>query len=86
MRLIVRDFEEELLEQHVELVRRTAEEIVGAEPRRELEVDVRPQYPNMRDHLEGFPEVVADGRGARCAPRGSSRCGRRSAAAPTARC
>ena len=55
----MRDFEDDLLEQHAELVRRTAEEVVGREPRAKLEIDVRPQYPNMRDHLEDFPEVVA---------------------------
>jgi tripeptide aminopeptidase len=58
LRLIVRDFDDDELERHVELVRRTAEEIVGAEPRARVEIDVTPQYPNMRRHLEGFPEVV----------------------------
>jgi tripeptide aminopeptidase len=56
---IVRDFEEELLAQHIELLRRTAEEVVATEPRASLEVEVTPQYPNMRDHLTPFPEVVA---------------------------
>ena len=55
---IVRDFEDELLDEHLALVRRTAEEVVGAEPRARLEVDVRAQYPNMRRHLEPFPEVM----------------------------
>jgi tripeptide aminopeptidase len=57
-RAIARDFEEEGLAAHVELVRRTAEEVVGAEPRARLEVEVIEQYPNMRRHLEPFPEVV----------------------------
>jgi tripeptide aminopeptidase len=55
---IVRDFDDNLLDEHVALVRRTAEEIVGAEPRARLRVDVHPQYPNMRSHLEPFPHVV----------------------------
>jgi tripeptide aminopeptidase len=59
IRLIVRDFEDDLLDQHVELVRRTAEEVVGAEPRARVEVEARRQYPNMRSHLEPFPEIVA---------------------------
>jgi tripeptide aminopeptidase len=59
LRLIVRDFDDDALARHVELVRRTAEEIVGAEPRARLEITVTPQYPNMRTHLEPFPEVVA---------------------------
>jgi tripeptide aminopeptidase len=59
VKLIVRDFDDELLQQHVELVRRTAEEVVGAEPRARLEVQVREQYPNMRRFVERHPEVVA---------------------------
>jgi len=58
VRAIVRDFEQELLERHVALVRRTAEEVVADEPRARLEVDVKHQYSNMRRHLEAFPEVV----------------------------
>ena len=59
IRAIVRDFDDDALERHVALLRRTAEEVVGAEPRARLGVDVRHQYPNMRRHLEAFPEVVA---------------------------
>lgn len=55
---IVRDFEEELLEQHVALLRTTAEQVVAREPRARVEIDVKRQYPNMRDHLAATPEVV----------------------------
>jgi tripeptide aminopeptidase len=55
---IVRDFDDALLHEHVALLRTTAEEIVGAEPRARLAVSVHPQYPNMRSYLEPFPEVV----------------------------
>jgi tripeptide aminopeptidase len=55
---IARDFDDELLEQHVELIRRTAEEVVGAEPGARLEVEVKDQYPNMRRYVEKFPRVV----------------------------
>jgi tripeptide aminopeptidase len=58
LRFIVRDFDDEALEQHVELVRNTAEEIVGAEPRAKVDVAVTPQYSNMRRHLESDPEIV----------------------------
>jgi tripeptide aminopeptidase len=58
IRLIVRDFDDDLLGRHVALLRATAEEVVASEPRAALKVDVRPQYPNMRAHLEPFPEVV----------------------------
>jgi tripeptide aminopeptidase len=59
IRAIVRDFEDDLLEQHVALVRRTAEEVVATEPRARLEIEVRHQYPNMRRFVEPYPEIVA---------------------------
>ncbi len=58
LRLIVRDFDDDALERHVALVRRTAEAVVAGEPRARVEVRATPEYPNMRRHLEGFPEVV----------------------------
>jgi tripeptide aminopeptidase len=58
IRMIVRDFDDDLLEQHIELVRTTAERVVGAEPRAKLTVDSKRQYPNMRRFIEGFPQVV----------------------------
>jgi tripeptide aminopeptidase len=58
IRLIARDFDDAKLEQHVELIRTTAERIVGAEPRAKLTVETKPQYPNMRRHIEEFPQVV----------------------------
>jgi tripeptide aminopeptidase len=59
LELIVRDFDDDLLHGHVELLRHTAQEVVGTEPRATMDFDARPQYPNMRRHLEPFPEVVA---------------------------
>ncbi len=58
IRMIVRDFEEDLLAEKVETVRGIAERVVGAEPRARLELVSRAQYPNMRDHLAPYPEVV----------------------------
>jgi tripeptide aminopeptidase len=55
---IVRDFDDVLLEEHVALLRGTAQEIVGEAPGARLDVEVHPQYPNMRSHLAPFPEVV----------------------------
>jgi tripeptide aminopeptidase len=52
---IVRDFDDERLERHVALLKSTAEEVVGAESRARLEFDVRPQYRNMRRHLDAAP-------------------------------
>jgi tripeptide aminopeptidase len=59
VRAIVRDFDDELLDRHVALLTGIAEEVVGAEPRARLEVDVKRQYSNMRAYLEDFPEAVA---------------------------
>jgi len=59
IRAIVRDFDEDRLESHMALLRRTAEEVVAKEPRARLELDVKRQYSNMRRYLEPVPEVVA---------------------------
>jgi tripeptide aminopeptidase len=59
LRLIARDFDDRLLEEHVALVLRTAEEVVASEPRARLKVDARPQYPNMRRFIAPDPEIVA---------------------------
>src|SRR4051794_40708176 len=59
LRFIARDFDDDLLAEHVALLRRTAEEVVGSEPRARLEVEVKPQYPNMRRFLEEHPQVLA---------------------------
>jgi tripeptide aminopeptidase len=58
IRTIVRDFDDDLLEQHIALLRRTVEEVVSREPRARFEIDVHDQYPNMRRYLAAFPGVV----------------------------
>lgn len=58
IRAIVRDFDDDELERRIEFVRRTAKEVVGRQPRAQLEIDVRHQYRNMRPYLEAFPEAV----------------------------
>jgi tripeptide aminopeptidase len=59
IRLILRDFDDAQLEEHVALLERTAREIVETVPRATLELDVRPQYRNMRRYLDEIPEVAA---------------------------
>jgi tripeptide aminopeptidase len=59
IRAIVRDFDEELMLQHRQLLQETAEQIVAAAPGAQLTLDVRRQYRNMRDHLQRVPQVVA---------------------------
>jgi tripeptide aminopeptidase len=55
---IVRDFEDDELEQHIALLRRTAEEVVAAAPGARLEFEAEHQYPNLLRYLERTPEVV----------------------------
>ena len=58
LRAITRDFDDEKLHAHTELLRRTAEEVVAGAPGSRLEVEVTPQYPNMRQYIDRFPQVV----------------------------
>ena len=57
IRTIVRDFDDDRLAGHVALLRRVAEDVVAAEPRAGVEIEVAPQYPNMRTFLDERPEV-----------------------------
>jgi tripeptide aminopeptidase len=59
VRLILRDFDDDALDRHRELVERTAREVMATEPRAQLAVGVREQYRNMRKHLDRVPRVVA---------------------------
>lgn len=56
--LIARDHDDARLEEHVELVRRTAADVVGREPRASFTLAVEEQYRNMRNVLDRHPEVV----------------------------
>jgi tripeptide aminopeptidase len=58
-RVIVRDFDDDLLREHLALLERTAREVVDSEPRARLEIDVHEQYRNMRRYLERVPNVLA---------------------------
>jgi tripeptide aminopeptidase len=52
LRLILRDFDEEKLDEHAELVRRVADEVGGAE------VELHRQYRNMKQYLDAMPHAV----------------------------
>ena len=60
LRFIVRDFENDLLDQHVEFLRGIAEEVAATDPRCSIDVETRIQYRNMRDALQQHPEIVAN--------------------------
>jgi tripeptide aminopeptidase len=55
---IARDHDEELLEQHVQLLRNLAERIGEREPRAHVEIERRDSYRNMRPYIEQNPRVV----------------------------
>ncbi|WP_320672023.1 peptidase T [Patulibacter defluvii] len=58
IRTILRDFDDDRLAEHGALLRRTVDEVVGREPRARATVEITPQYPNMRTHVEAFPQVT----------------------------
>ena len=60
IRFIVRDFENNLLDEHVAYLRRLADEVAATDPRCSIEFETRIQYRNMRDTLELHPEIVAN--------------------------
>jgi len=55
---IARDHDNDLLEEHVRLLRDLAEAIVESEPRAHVEVEVLDSYRNMRPYIEQNPRVV----------------------------
>ena len=59
VRAIVRDFDDDKLAAHTALFRRTAEEVVARAPGARMELEVTPQYPNMRRFVEQFPQATA---------------------------
>jgi tripeptide aminopeptidase len=56
--MIARDHDDVKLEQHVELVRRIAVDVVGREPRASFTLEVKEQYRNMRPELDRHPEII----------------------------
>ncbi|MCW3014349.1 MAG: pepT [Solirubrobacterales bacterium] len=58
VRAILRDFDDALLAGHAELLRTTVQAVVDSTPGASFTMDMVEQYPNMRAHLEPFPEVV----------------------------
>ena len=60
LRFIVRDFDDDLLAEHVAFLRGLAEEVCAAEPRCSVEVEDRIQYRNPRVAVERHPEILAN--------------------------
>jgi tripeptide aminopeptidase len=55
---IARDHDDDLLEQHVALLRELVERVAASEPRAKVEVEIRDSYRNMRRSIEANPRVV----------------------------
>ncbi len=60
LRFIVRDFDDDLLAEHVAFLRGLAEEVSAAEPRCTIEVEDRIQYRNPRVALDRHPKIIAN--------------------------
>ena len=58
VRVILRDFDEDKLAEHVARFERTAREVVDRAPGAELHLEVRRQYRNMHEYLRSVPFVV----------------------------
>jgi tripeptide aminopeptidase len=55
---IVRDHDDDLLEQHVAVVLDRVEQVLASEPRATADVEIRDSYRNMRSVIEANPRVV----------------------------
>ena len=62
VKLLIRDFTTEGLEEKEAVVEQLAREVVAAHPAASVEIRIAESYRNMRDILEGYPDVVDAGR------------------------
>jgi tripeptide aminopeptidase len=60
LRFIVRDFEDDLLDEHVDFLRTIAADVAATDDRCSIEVESFIQYRNMRDTLTKHPAIVAN--------------------------
>ena len=58
---IIRDFEEQKLEEHAQVIRGIAVEVLKKYPNSSYTLQVKPQYRNMRGVLEQHPQIVEYG-------------------------
>jgi len=58
IRLILREFDEQLLEAEVALLKRVVDEVTAPEPRVRADVKLTEQYRNMRTYVEAAPFVL----------------------------
>jgi tripeptide aminopeptidase len=55
---IIRDFDDDKLDEHVALFKRIVNDVVATEPAARAEVDVHVQYRNMRAHIARVPHII----------------------------
>jgi tripeptide aminopeptidase len=60
LRFIVRDFDDALLDEHVELLRSIAAQVATLDERASIEFESRIQYRNMAASLRKQPQIVAN--------------------------
>ncbi len=58
---IIRDFDDDLLAKHADEIRRVATEVVEDFPNSSYELQVKPQYRNMKSVLDKHPQIVEYG-------------------------
>ncbi|MFD2144302.1 peptidase T [Mucilaginibacter antarcticus] len=58
---IIRDFDDEQLAKHADVIRKIAEEVLEDFPNSSYELQVKPQYRNMRSVLDQHPQIVEYG-------------------------
>ena len=55
---IIRDFEDEKLQQHADVIRKITEDVLKDFPASTYELQVKPQYRNMKNVLDQHPQIV----------------------------
>lgn len=58
---ILRDFDDELLQQHAIVLENVAKQVLKSYPGSSYELTVKPQYRNMKKVLDQYPQVIAYG-------------------------
>jgi tripeptide aminopeptidase len=58
LRFIARDFENDVLDEHIAFLKQIAEEVAATDPRCSIDVTSEISYRNMRDTLDTHPEIA----------------------------
>jgi tripeptide aminopeptidase len=59
--IIIRDFDDEKLKNHAEIIREVAEMVTARFPGSSYHLEIKPQYRNMKKMLDQHPEIVEYG-------------------------